>query len=99
MQPQYLTTTTTTVPTVQCIMHVLETCTYFSQKYLQNSKPKNSTKYTLHAITLHHSMTGIVNIDQCSPRDWEQDEKGRFYVYSQLSMLSKDEQDKVRVIF
>ena len=36
-------------------MHVPETCTcaYFSQKYLQNSKTKNSTKkYTTYDITI-----------------------------------------------
>ena len=49
MQPHCLTS----VPTAQCITHVLETCTYFSQKYLQNSKTKNSTKkYTTHDIAI-----------------------------------------------
>ena len=34
-------------------MHVPETCTYFSQKYLQNSKIKNSAKkYTTHDIAI-----------------------------------------------
>ena len=38
-------------------MHMLEACTYFSQKYLQNSKTKNSTKkYTTRFIAVLYNM-------------------------------------------